>query len=243
MTTARTDVEALVAYCRAQLGEPELWLTPEGYPHSLALCIIDSIYSTGSHYTSVVNVINRYRTVHGRNDGAQALLLSIATAGGPRDWAKSVARNEKPAHTRSGAPLKAEVIEQAAQLMVENNINTVVDLVATVAESPQDNPVHDGWKRLPSQSSGVTYNYLLLLAGLPSVKPDRMVLRFLARALGADAELTTGRAVELITAAADALEVSPRTLDHVIWRTASGREIGWRTRRDAQNPSAMEHSV
>ncbi|WP_230082736.1 hypothetical protein [Arsenicicoccus cauae] len=71
----------------------------------------------------------------------------------------------------------------------------------------------------------MTYSYLLLLAGLPSVKPDRMVLRFLQQALGADATLTTNHAVELVMAAAQELEVSPRTLDHVIWRAASGREL------------------
>ena len=31
---------------------------------------------------------------------------------------------------------------------------------------------------LPRPWTGVTYSYLLLLAGLASVKPDRMVLRF-----------------------------------------------------------------
>jgi len=34
---------------------------PDGYPDSLALCIIDSIYSTGARYSSVVNVVGRYR--------------------------------------------------------------------------------------------------------------------------------------------------------------------------------------
>ena len=71
----------------------------------------------------------------------------------------------------------------------------------------------------------MTYSYLLLLAGLPSVKPDRMVLRFLERALGTGVPMTTDRAFELVMSAADTLDVSPRTLDHVIWRAASGREL------------------
>jgi len=131
----------------------------------------------------------------------------------------------KPAHTKPGAPLKAEVIEQAAALMLEYGIDTVEDLVMAVETSPQGNPVHNAWKKLPSQRSGVTYSYLLLLAGLPSVKPDRMVLRFLEPALGTGLPMTTDRALELVMAAADTLEVSPRTLDHVIWRAASGRDL------------------
>lgn len=225
MSVAQQDVDALVAYCRNTLGEQELWIEPEGYPSSLALCLIDSIYSTGSHYRSVVNVVNRYRTAHGHNDGAAALLQSMAAAGGARAWAETVADNLKPAHTKPGALLKAEVIQQAAQLMVDHDIDTVEDLVAVVRASPADNPIRNAWKKLPSQRSGVTYSYLLLLAGLPSVKPDRMVLRFLQQALGADVAHTTNHAIELVMAAAQELEVSPRTLDHVIWRAASGREL------------------
>lgn len=224
MAVTPQQVDTLVEYCKSHLGEQEVWATPEGYPDSLALCIIDAIYSTGSHYTSVTNVIDRYRAKHGKTDGAAALLDSIKAAGGAREWASSVASNLKPAHTRSGAPLKADIIEQAAQLMVSQGIDTVDDLVERVSASPQDNPVHSGWKKLPSQSSGVTYNYLLILAGLPSVKPDRMVLRFLARALGTT-DISTQQAVDLISAAADSLSVSPRTLDHVVWRVASGREL------------------
>lgn len=158
----------------------------------------------------------------GYTDGAAALLRSISGAGGARVWAESVAVNVKPAHTRPGAPLKAELIAMAAHLMVEHDVDTVEDLVTVVEASPVDNPIRHAWKRLPSQSSGVTCNYLLILAGLPSVKPDGMVLRFLKSALGTGSPLTTDRAVELVMAAADALHVSPRTLDHVIWRTTSG---------------------
>lgn len=225
MTVSQVEVDGLVSYCRSNFGEKDLWITPEGYPKSLALCIIDSIYSTGSHYSSVVNVVNRYRAAHGQRDGAAALLESISAAGGARAWANSVADNLKPAHTKPGAPLKAEVIEQAAALMLRHGIDTVEDLVLAVETSPQSNPVHDAWKKLPSQRSGVTYSYLLLLAVLPSVKPDRMVLRFLERALGTGVPMTTDRAYELVMAAADTLDVSPRTLDHVIWRAASGREL------------------
>lgn len=218
------EVDRLVAHCRETLGDKNLWQTPGGYPDSLALCIIDAIYSTGSHYNSVVNVVERYIERHGRSDGAKDLVASIEGAGGPRQWAVDVVDNLKPAHTQPSAPLKAEVIFQAAQLMGNLGIDTVSGLISAVEASPQNNPVHDGWKALPSQSSGVTYNYLLILAGLPSVKPDRMVLRYLREALGQDAELSTSRAIELITDAAHVIGVSPRTLDHVVWRAASGRE-------------------
>lgn len=225
MTVTDAEINALVEYCEAHLGDPNLWTTPVGYPNSLALCIIDSIYSTGSHYSSVVNVIERYTALRGTRDGAKTLAQSIQHAGGAREWATSIAHNLKPAHTGPGAPLKAEIIEQAAELMSKLGIDTVPDLVSQVNDSPLDNEVLRGWKRLPSQSSGVTYNYLLILAGLPSVKPDRMVLRFLAQALGEESELDGARAVKLITETAKSMNVDPRALDHIAWRAASGREL------------------
>lgn len=225
MTITQEEIDTLVDFCNSNLGDPQLWKTPAGYPDSLALCIIDSIFSTGSHYSSVTNVVNRYRSAHGSTHGAQDLLDSIRTAGGPAQWAEDVIRNVKPAHTRPNAPLKASVIEKAASMLVDLGIDTVSDFKAQVAESPQSNPVHAAWKKLPSQSSGVTYNYMLILTGLPSVKPDRMVLRFLGTALGEQSPLTQQRAVELITATADSLGVSPRTLDHIAWRAASGRSL------------------
>lgn len=225
MNVTENEISTLVNYCETHLGDPQLWTTPEGYPNSLALCIIDSIYSTGSHYSSVVNVIERYKTVRGTRDGASDLARSIQEAGGAREWASSIAHNLKPAHTKPGAPLKAEIIEQAAQLMIDQKINTVPDFVAHVTDNRVDNPVHRAWKRLPSQSSGVTYNYLLILAGMPSVKPDRMIFRFLAQALGEETELDGQRAVELMTQTAKRMNVDARALDHIAWRAASGREL------------------
>lgn len=141
MAVTDSEVKKLVDYCQANLGDPDLWRTPEGYPDSLALCIIDSLYSTGSHYSSVVNVVNRYKDRHGSGDGARALLASIDDAGGARGWAESVPGNLKPAHTKPGAVLKAEVIEQAARMMDGLDIDTVFDLQMEVRESPQDNRV------------------------------------------------------------------------------------------------------
>lgn len=225
MGVTQAEIDRLVTYCEENLGDKDLWHTPEGYPRSLALCIIDSLYSTGSHYTSVVNVITRYQKTQGTTHGAKDLLASIECAGGARAWAENVAENMKPASTSPKALLKAEVIAEAAGGLDHLGIDTVEQLRGAVADSPTDNPVYRMWKKLPSQSSGVTYNYLLILAGMPSVKPDRMILRFLADALGEDSDLSPDKAVELITETAKVLNVDPRALDHIAWRAASGREL------------------
>src|SRR5699024_3811480 len=102
MPVTDAEIKTLVEYCETHLGDSNLWTTPDGYPNSLALCIIDSIYSTGSHYSSVVNVIEHYKASGGARDGAKDLARSIQNAGGAREWATSIAHNLKPAHTRPG---------------------------------------------------------------------------------------------------------------------------------------------
>ena len=78
---------------------------------------------------------------------------------------------------------------------------------------------------LPSQRSGVTYNYLLILAGFQSVKPDRMPIRFVEEHAGLEGkQLTPMQTAELITRVAELYPTQPRRLDHVIWRHVSGRE-------------------
>ncbi|WP_222432239.1 hypothetical protein [Leekyejoonella antrihumi] len=82
MTVSPSKIDALVDYCDRNLGDPHPWTTPEGYPKSMALCNGDSLYSTGSHDSSVVNVVNRYKAAHGFDDGARALpLRSLAEVG------------------------------------------------------------------------------------------------------------------------------------------------------------------
>jgi hypothetical protein len=56
---SETDMEAVVKACAA-LGDPKEFERPEGY-RSLALCIIDAIWSMGVRYSGVVRVIDRYR--------------------------------------------------------------------------------------------------------------------------------------------------------------------------------------
>ena len=72
MTTDFTaEEEKLTEVCRGIFHDETQWITGDGYPHSLALCITDSIFSTGSHYNSVINVVNEYRAYR-RAEGGNA---------------------------------------------------------------------------------------------------------------------------------------------------------------------------
>ncbi|MEW2481734.1 heme peroxidase [Mycobacterium sp. NPDC049093] len=223
------DVDRPSTACEV-LGSPERWFRPEGYHEGLALCIIDSIQSTGSHYASVRNVVGRYRRYRGdaaTTDGTGELLATFDTCGGVDGWA-CVIGNHKPASTRKGASLKAAVIQQVARNLHDDGVRTTDDLRARGALEPgneaQRRATKKLWTRIEAQSSGITWNYALMLAGLPGVKADRMVTRFVSRALD-EVELSPEAAASLVRAVARLMGVPATDLDHAIWRKESGRLV------------------
>ena len=220
--TPQEHVERLVSYCEHTLEDPAQWRIPDGYPHGLAMCLLDAIWSLGVHYDRhVVPVLTRYRTLRqaahadADRDTATALLAVIHQAGGPEAFA-DLLQNKQRTSTRPGAPLKAAAVEQAAQVFVERGIDTPASLLSEVASDHDE--LKRKWREIPGQrSSDVGWRYLLLLAGAQEVKADRMVRRFVTEALGG-APVNATRAAELLAAAASRLSVEVRALDHAVWR-------------------------
>lgn len=122
--------------------------------------------------------------------------------------------------------MKAEVIRRAAEALQNLHITTRDDVHAAYAADDLLAELKKVWLRLPSQSSGVTFNYFLILCGFQSVKPDRMVIRFVENHSGLRGnDITPMQTAELIGQVAEKYPTQPRMLDHVIWRHVSGREI------------------
>src|SRR5690606_15552850 len=117
------------------------------------------------HYSSVGNVVRRYveaRRAEGHDpyrDGAAALVQSFDVHGGPEGWATAIG-NAKPTHTRPGAPLKAAAIQDAAARLAGMGIDSTTDLLAR-DEAGTLGDVKNEWLKVASQSSGVTWNYVL----------------------------------------------------------------------------------
>ena len=223
MTTSADDVLALAARCRVLLGPPQGWTAPPGYPDSLALCVIDSIWSIGIRYSSVERVVGRYRTRRAALsgdadfDGAGDLLRDFDAAGGTEPWRKAVGTRHLTS-TRGGIP-KAEAVRRAAEALTTSGIDSAGKLRA--ADDDLLCRAEAAWVAVRGQRSGISWRYLLLLSGVQQVKPDRMICRFAERAVGR--RPTPAYAANLVTAAAAELGVDVRTLDHRIWRHESGR--------------------
>ena len=79
--------------------------------------------------------------------------------------------------------------------------------------------LQERWSTVAGQGSGVSWRAFSMLVGLPEVKPDRMIRRFAAAALGRPREtaVSVDEARDLVLGAAARLGVSPRALDNAIW--------------------------
>ena len=178
-----TDVEMLAAACEKLLTDD--LRTPPGYPDSLALCIVDAVWSLGVRYGSVVNVLDRYRgwvldVAGGEADrrGARELVDDIDAAGGPERFAEDVVDNRARTSTRSGI-LKAAAVHRAAAAMVAAD----VDSTAQLRSRYEDPAVEATWRAVKGQRSGISWHYLRILAGVQDVKADRMICAFVSEAI------------------------------------------------------------
>ncbi len=105
----------------------------------------------------------------------------------------------------------------AARALADRGLDSTGDLRQAIATG-QAEPLERVWRAVPGQGSGISWRYLLMLTGLPQIKPDRMIRRFVADALQL-AQVDPGTAAELLMAVADTTPgVSVRALDHAIWR-------------------------
>lgn len=219
---AVADAGRLATFAEEVLGPPPTWRPlPRGYPDGLALAVIDAIWSMGVRYGAVEKVVDCYRTLrreagHDPNrDGVRELLQHYEQVGGPEQFAEQV-NNRQRVSTHPGAVPKAEAVYLAALSLQAAGIETCEEL-RVAATGPDEARVKAVWRAVPGQGSGISWRYLLMLAGLPGVKPDRMIRRFLARALD-QADVAPDTAACLVEKAAELLDVSPTSLDHEIWR-------------------------
>lgn len=220
MTLSPEQLRTLVGQCEQFRGAR----APDGYPASLALCVIDSVQSTGVTYASVGNVIDRYRAYRraqgGRpeTDGAAELVATFDELGGPDGWAREIGNGNKTS-TRRGAPLKAAAIHLSVLALAAEGISSAQLLRDATTDTETAHRVRAAWLEVPGQRSGITWHYVQMLAGVPGVKPDRMIIRFVANALNIPTKKVTPHfALEAVERTAEEMGISPTALDHAIWQ-------------------------
>lgn len=228
----------VVADACKEMGLPlaELRTLPVEYHYSsLPLAVADAIYSIGVGYDAQVKPAMARFAGH----------LGISLTGEPsvgchgcltllgglpaHETASDVFANRGRTSTRNGI-LKADAVMRAMRLFHECGIDTINDLRAAGVKL---RVVEEAFREIPGQRTGISWKYLLMLTGDEDlIKPDRMIKRFLAEALGLGAVLSEDGCVDIVRAAAAELSrefpfMTPRRLDYAIWswQRAQGREL------------------
>ena len=157
-------------------------------------------------------------------DGVLALIESFDELSGVEGWATKIG-NQNRTFQKKNAPLKAQAILQAANHVASHGIDSMEDLRAALSNEARRAALKTSWLNIVSQSSGLTWDYFLMLAGEQGVKADRMVVRFVERALAANqpGSISVAFAKSVVIEGASQLGVAVSNLDHAIWRFESGR--------------------
>lgn len=220
-------ITKVVAACEQRLNPPAEWKPFPGYPRSLALSVIDAIWSINARYSVTKGVIQRYRNQrrwegNAEEDGLPELLALYDNLGGVDAFIDAVGTRNRVS-TQPNAVRKGDAVLQAARALHDLGVDTA-DQFRDADGTPLSEQLRSAWRAIPGQGSGISWRYLRMLLGLPDVKPDRMVLRFVASALGVDeASVRPDYAAGLVEAAASRFGVDQRALDHEIWEYQSGK--------------------
>jgi len=230
-----SQIDKLVAYIRRTLTDLNAAPTDAAYEYaSVPLCVIDAVFSIGVRYESTERTVTDFCTRCGwQRDGrgrvkehtiSEFLKILQPYENRWEEMADRVFRNRQRTSSRSGI-LKAEATYRFAKVLQQFGIETFAD----VLKSGLRNDLRQAIKTIPGQTSGLSYAYFLILAGnQDGVKPDRMVTRFVADALGVR-NIAPGIAEELVRSASKVLRpefpmLAPSTLDNKIWKYQRAKE-------------------
>lgn len=197
------------------LDDPATWRLPIEFRDSLALCALNSAYSTRGSSSAARRVLDRYRALRptAATDSSVDLLAAMDASGGPARFATDVLANHSklPGTSR----LRTEGIYEALTRLAE--LEVPVTDTAALRHGWQDATVRCAWVGVLGLGP-LSWSYLLMNAGVDDmVKPDVKVARYLARKLGHSDEFAQADAKTLLFEAAAALNVTPRALDRAIW--------------------------
>ena len=219
--TARTptpdDVESVLA--AVETIPPSLFDHYEGSrENEITTALIDAVFSIRSKYDSAtpgLGVSGRLSTFRGQHQETLDNLRALVDIG-----TQEIARVMGNGKTSQRS--KASAVIEAADALVATGVVTSADL-RNKATSGQK-----GYQAVRAAYTGVhglgkvTFEYLMMLVGVPGVKSDVMVRRFVAQALGED-EVSSERAHALVVGAHDELRHRARftqnltAFDHGIW--------------------------
>ncbi len=200
---------------------------------SVTYCVLDAVWSIGIGYDAhVVPAVRRVATAAG--DGNPVVATDAVPSQDPLPL--STFRSTYPAtdqlvavtsshrtSSRSGI-LKADAALRYADVLTGFGIDTLADASKTLTDTDRVDEISAELRRIPGD--GVRTGYFWMLVGDDdTVKPDRMILRFLGRH-GAPTDVLGAKVIlrELAEHLTTPVRpVTPWMVDHAIWRAERSR--------------------
>ena len=224
MSEPADDITQLLGHIHATIGEREQWAQwPGGWPDDIESALVDAVFSARAVYRSgygrgiYASVVAWQHRRKRCTYSLDALLAEIDAAGVP-GWTDSFGNHQVAPRRPTTAPLgrsKAAALREAAWTLRQENINAAGHVTTVNAAM-----VKLALLSVPGIGYA-TVNYFLMLLGVPGIKPDRMIHRFLQDATGHP--FTNTHAEQVLRAAAELLRAEPHEFDHAIWGYQSTR--------------------
>jgi hypothetical protein len=224
-----TEADMLLSHIRSTLGDVSARSAGEEERYScLAYCVVDAVFSIGVRYESTLRTVSDFCSwcllkENGAQDVREYSIAEFLEDLRPYEnrWdalADEVFRNRQRTSSRSGI-LKAEAVYRFAKALHQNGVNVITDS----ADVSRIKRCMEAILTIPGQGSGISFKYFLMLAGHDGfVKPDRMVMRFVADALRLRS-VDSNVAEDLVQKIAEALRpefprLTASRLDYAIWQ-------------------------
>lgn len=193
---------------------------PEGYPNEVEAALIDSVFSLRSRYGKSQKagpraVVARWKQTVGRKVNDLGALVEWVDSRPARDedFRRALKHDGVAVPNAVDKPTKALAVYVSAQALVRIKVITADDAREAQSERPKEllKAIQAGRGVGPQAAT-----YFLMNLGVPGVKADVMIKRFVDEAVGT--KVGDREAAELVTMAAEALNgADVIRLDHAIW--------------------------
>lgn len=202
---------------------------------SLSLCIADAVWSIGANYDSVVVPLTRnlaatlgvaQPTVPATDPiGVDPLPLTRIVELGIDELTALTNRQRTSA---LGGILKSEAVLRHARVFVEHGVTTRAQAVDLFTDTSRFDALDTALRSIPGEGAdAVRRGYLWMLIGHDDlIKPDRMVLRWLAQhGLDVDPAGASDVIAQLIAPVSQRLgrQATAWEIDHALW--SAGRDL------------------
>ncbi|MER7433574.1 hypothetical protein [Pseudonocardia alni] len=196
----------------------------------VSLCVLDAVFSISARYSTTAATCRRYATAAqipalvDANSSAyweqplSEFVQSVRHAG-VEAFAHDTLENLQRTSTRSGI-LKAEAALQYAEALVDSSVERYADIPALFDDEPRLAELTSRLRQVPGNGdSDVRLGYLWMLLGDDdTIKPDRMVLRWLSSVGVLARRVSPAQARSVLTEAAQIMGCTAWSLDHAIWQ-------------------------